>query len=59
MGHFWQLLLCPHHDQQLTGKTKQAFANGFLAVPSFGYSTLVSVATASDADIAQLRSGIG
>ena len=45
-------------DQQLTGKTKQAFANGFLAVPSFGYSTLVSVATASDADIAQLRSAL-
>ena len=45
-------------DQQLNGKTKQAFANGFLAVPSFGYSTLVSVATASDADIAQLRSAL-
>lgn len=45
-------------DQQLTGKTKQAFANGFLAVPSFGYSTLVSVATASDADIALLRTAL-
>ena len=45
-------------DQQLNGKTKQAFANGFLAVPSFGYSTLVSVATASDSDVALLRSAL-
>ena len=45
-------------DDQLTGKTKQAFANGFLAIPSFGYSTLVSVARAGEADIAALRSAL-
>ena len=45
-------------DDQITGKVKQAFANGFLAVPSFGYSTLVSVARASDEDIAQLRAAL-
>ena len=37
---------------------KQAFANGFLAVPSFGYSTLVSVARASEEELAQLRAAL-
>lgn len=45
-------------DDQITGKVKQAFANGFLAVPSFGYSTLVSVARASEEDLSQLRAAL-
>ena len=45
-------------DEDITGKVKQAFANGFLAVPSFGYSTLVSVAKASEDDISQLRADL-
>lgn len=36
-----------HLDKEdLTGKTKQAFANGFVGVPSFGFSTLVSISNA-------------
>jgi hypothetical protein len=36
----------------LIGKTRQAFANGFLAVPSFGRTTFATVATISDAELA-------
>jgi hypothetical protein len=32
---------------QLSGKTRQAFANGFLSLPSFGHSTFATVATMS------------
>ena len=34
-------------DDALTGKTKQAFANGFLGTSSFGWSTFVCVAEIS------------
>lgn len=34
----------------LTGKRRQAFANGFLGTGSFGWSTFVSVASASAAE---------
>jgi len=34
----------------LAGKTKQAFANGFLGLPSFGRSTFATVATMSEAE---------
>ena len=34
----------------LVGKTRQAFANGFLGVMSFGRSTFVTVAEAGEAD---------
>lgn len=37
-------------EAQLVGKTRQAFANGFLGVQSFGRSTFVTVAEASEAD---------
>ena len=40
--------------EQLTGKRRAAFANGFLGVPSFGWTTLVTVEEASDADIADV-----
>ena len=39
------------NPDDLTGKVRQAFANGFMGVPSFGYATLVSVSTASDSDV--------
>ena len=35
--------------EQLTGKRRQAFANGFLGTESFGWSTFVVVATADAA----------
>ncbi len=38
-------------EDEITGKVKQAFSNGFMGVPSFGYSTLVSVATAKSNDV--------
>ncbi len=37
---------------KITGKHKQAFANGFLSADSLGWSTFVTVAQASDDDIA-------
>lgn len=36
---------------ELQGKERQAFVSGFLALGSFGFSTLVSVADARDEDI--------
>jgi len=38
----------------LTGKRRQAFANGFLAVKSFAWSTFVSVAEIEDAELERL-----
>ncbi|MGI9407117.1 MAG: DUF6505 family protein [Hyphomicrobiaceae bacterium] len=38
-------------EDAITGKTKQAFANGFLGVPSFGRSTFACVAEISDDDM--------
>ena len=35
-------------DDAITGKTKQAFANGFLGVPSFGRSTFACVQEIAD-----------
>lgn len=35
-------------EDALVGKTRQAFANGFLGLSSFGFSTLVTVASASE-----------
>lgn len=45
-------------DDEIRGKVKQAFSNGFLAIPSFGYSTLVSVAHARDEEVRKLRSAL-
>jgi len=39
---------------QLEGKARAAFRAGFLGVPSFGWSTLVQIVEASDADRAAL-----
>lgn len=38
----------------LVGKTRQAFANGFFAVPSFGFSTFATVAEARAEDRAMV-----
>ncbi|TDI59255.1 MAG: hypothetical protein E2O93_01600 [Alphaproteobacteria bacterium] len=37
--------------EQVVGKQKQAFANGFLSADSLGWSTFVTVAEASDDDL--------
>jgi len=37
-------------QEKLVGKVKQAFSNGFLGMASFGFSTLVSVASARPQD---------
>lgn len=37
-----------HLDAPPTGKTKQAFANGFLGLTSFGHSTFATVGEATD-----------
>ena len=37
--------------EQLTGKRRQAFANGFLGTSSFGWSTFVVVASATASDV--------
>jgi len=36
---------------EITGKTRQAFANGFLALPSLGRATFVSVGEAGDNEV--------
>ncbi len=41
------------NESDLTGKTKQAFANGFLGLGSFGRSTFVTVREADETDEAQ------
>lgn len=40
--------------EDLTGKTRQAFANGFLGLSSFGRSTFATVAELSDEEHTQL-----
>ena len=39
----------------LVGKTRQAFANGFLSLESFGWSTFVCVSEANSARLAELE----
>ena len=43
-------------EAKLTGKVKQAFSNGFIGLQSFGFSTLVSVATAKKQDLETIES---
>jgi len=49
-----------HHltPEDITGKVRQAFVNGFLGVSSFGYSTFVTVASVSAADLEEIRSSL-
>jgi hypothetical protein len=41
--------------EDVKGKTKQAFANGFLSLGNFGRSTFASVAEFSDDDLAEVE----
>jgi hypothetical protein len=48
-----------HRGQgDLTGKTRQAFANGFLGVTSLGRSTFATVADASEADQEEIEQAL-
>lgn len=40
---------------EVKGKTKQAFANGFLSLESFGHSTFASVAEFNDDDLGEVE----
>lgn len=40
-------------SEELSGKTKQAFANGFLGLASFGRSTFASVTEITEAELAE------
>ena len=42
-------------DEAFKGKVRQAFANGFLGVPSFGRATFASVAHVGDDELQGLR----
>lgn len=45
-------------ESDLSGKTKQAFANGFLSLVSFGHSTFCVVANINDAEIEKLTGSL-
>jgi len=45
-------------EGDLTGKRRQAFANGFLGVASFGWSTFVAVAEIGDDEYATVVAGL-
>ncbi len=45
-------------SDEVKGKTKQAFANGFLSTGSFGRSTFVSVAEMDDDELAEVESDL-
>jgi len=40
------------------GKTRQAFANGFLSIETYGYSTFTSVSECSDEDLASITQNL-
>lgn len=44
--------------EPLAGKRRAAFANGFLGTGSFGWTTLVTVEEASDADVANVTAAL-
>lgn len=45
-------------EGELTGKARQAFANGWLSLEGFGRSTLVAVAQIEEAELAALTEGL-
>ena len=45
-------------EADLTGKPRQAFANGWLGLDSFGHSTFVAVAPITDAELATLTKSL-
>ena len=42
-------------ENKILGKTKQAFSNGFLGIPSFGYSTFISITEVNEDELAKLK----
>ena len=46
-------------SQDLKGKVKQAFSNGFIGCSSFGYSTLVSLVKVNEDDLIKLKHNVG
>lgn len=45
-------------SEQIKGKVKQAFANGFLALETFGRSTFASVAECTEAEFKNIESSL-
>ena len=45
--------------EDLKGKVKQAFSNGFLGCSTFGFSTLVSLVSINENDIKKLQINLG
>jgi hypothetical protein len=45
--------------EDLKGKVKQAFSNGFMGCSTFGYSTLVSLVNISEGEIKKLKNKLG
>ena len=45
--------------EDLTGKIKQAFSNGFIGYPSFGYSTLISLVNVPEEDLSSFKVNLG
>ena len=46
-------------NEDLKGKVKQAFSNGFIGCSSFGYSTLVSLVKVNEDDLINLQYSLG
>ena len=46
-------------QQDLNGKIKQAFSNGFMGCNTFGYSTFVSLVNISKEELQQLKTNLG
>ena len=46
-------------NEDLKGKVKQAFSNGFIGCSSFGYSTLVSLVKVNEDDLINLQHSLG
>ena len=46
-------------QEELKGKVKQAFSNGFMGCTTFGYSTLVSLVNIKEKELQQLKSNLG
>tara|TARA_B100001175_G_C19476630_1_gene624699 strand:- start:338 stop:820 length:483 start_codon:yes stop_codon:yes gene_type:complete len=44
------------NEENLKGKMKQAFSNGFLGIPSFGYSTFITLTEVKEEDLKKLKS---
>lgn len=46
-------------QDDLKGKVKQAFSNGFMGCTTFGYSTLVSLVNINEKELQQLKTNLG